>query len=436
MSEHATFKRIPIVTEPKSGGAKMARWRQSTRIGTIAALILIPLLGLFRIDVSSGFVILNHQIWFADFFIVFGFWLAAACLLIVLYSTMGNVFCGWVCPQNTFSTWANNLTSRLLGKRAMINWGDEPSGSRVSSGKNNWKNWVVLGVKIIAASMLICIIPMLYFLPPEAAWAFLTLQTHPALTNSLYWIYAVFVFIAATNIAVIRHYVCRYMCIYRMWQFLFKTRDTLHIEYDASRGEECGKCNYCETKCPVSIDPRNTLTFDSCINCGECITACDSLHTKHGEPGLLSLKFGHRRGKQRDNNKMDLISLLNRTKWVTPVFILAISMLAWGIIDYNPYHLSVYRAEVNHGKQIQDYRINIANKTYQAASVSVQVEGLPENMYSLDNTQAAFTTADRKDINLHIKPGLATGFYNITVHAQAADGWKDSFQIQHYAERG
>ena len=436
MSEHATFKRIPIVTESKGGGGNMARIRQFTRIGAIVALILIPLLGLFRIDVSSGFVILDRQIWFADFFIVFGFWLAAACLFIVLYSTMGNVFCGWVCPQNTFSSWANNLTSRLLGKRAIINWGDEPASTRVSSGKNHWRNWTTLVVKILGAAMLISIIPMLYFLPREAIWAFVTLQAHPALSNSLYWIYSVFVFIVATNIALIRHYVCRYMCIYRMWQFLFKTRDTLHIEYDASRGQECATCNYCETKCPVNIDPRNTLTYDSCINCGECVSACDSLHKKQGVVGLLSLKFGPPKGKQRANNKMDLTTLLNRTKWVAPVFALGVGLLAWGIIDYNPYHLSVYRAEILHGKQIQDYRINIANKTYGPATVAVQVEGIPAEMYSLNQTQADFTTADRKDINLHIKPGLATGIYSITVHAQAADGWKDSFQIQHYVERG
>lgn len=436
MSEHATFKRIPIVTETKGGGGNMARFRQFTRIGTIVALILIPLLGLFRIDVSSGFVILDRQIWFADFFIVFGFWLAAACLFIVLYSTMGNVFCGWVCPQNTFSTWANNLTSRLLGKRAIINWGDEPASTRISSGKNHWQNWTTLALKILGAAMLISIIPMLYFLPREAIWAFVTLQAHPALSNSLYWIYAVFVFIVATNIALIRHYVCRYMCIYRMWQFLFKTRDTLHLEYETARGQECATCNYCETKCPVGIDPRNTLTYDSCINCGECVSACDSLHKKQGVAGLLSLKFGPPKGKQRANNKMALTTLLNRTKWVAPAFVLGAGLLAWGIIDYKPYHLTVYRAEILHGNQIQDYRINIANKIYGPATVAVQVEGIPAEMYSLNQTQTEFTTADRKDINLHIKPGLPTGIYSITVHARAADGWKDSFQIQHYVERG
>lgn len=435
MSGNTTFKQIPIVVE-SAGRANLGRIRSSSRIIALALLILIPLTGVFRIDVSSGFVIFNKQIWFSDFFIVFGFWLAAACLLIVLYSSMGTVFCGWVCPQNTMSTWANKVTSRLLGKRAILNWGDDDKQSKLSSGKNHWGNWLILGLRFVAMAMLLAMIPMLYFLPPGAIWSFVTLQQDARFPTSLYWIYTVFAFIALANIAVVRHYVCRYMCIYRMWQFLFKTQDTLHIEYDASRGEACDKCNYCVTACPVEIDPRNTITFDSCTNCGECISACDSLYEKYNQPGLLSYKFGPRQNKVFEQNKMGLATVFQRVSWLSPVFVLAVGMFAWGIISYQPYHLSVYRAEIDQGDAIRDYRINIANKTYTPASVTVRVEGLPPQMYHLDNNQAMFTTADRKDLNLHISKDLPKGLYTISVFAKSADGWQDHFQIKHFVERG
>jgi polyferredoxin len=435
MSGNTTFKQIPIVVE-SAGRANLGRIRAASRIIALALIVLIPLTGIFRIDVSSGFVIFNKQIWFSDFFIVFGFWLSAACLLILLYSSMGTVFCGWVCPQNTVSTWANKVTSRLLGKRAILNWGDDNKSAKLSSGKNHWWNWLILGTKLVATAMLLAMIPMLYFLPPGAIWSFVTLQQDARFTSSLYWIYTVFSFIALANIAVVRHYVCRYMCIYRMWQFLFKTQDTLHIEYDASRGQDCAKCNYCATSCPVEIDPRNTITFDSCTNCGECISACDSLYEKDNQPGLLSYKFGPRLKKPVEQNKMGLATVLQRISWLSPVFILAVGIFTWGIISYQPYHLSVYRAEIDQGDAIHDYRINIANKTYSPASVSVRVEGLPPDMYHLDSSQALFTTADRKDLNLHINDSLPKGFYTISVFAQSADGWRDQYQIKHFEERG
>jgi len=434
MRSESTFKEIPIVHQT-AGAIDLAWTRAAFRLGFITLLIVIPLSGLFRIDVSSGFIILNHQIWFSDFSIVFGFWLSAACLLIMLYSSMGNVFCGWLCPQNTVSTWANKMTSRLLGKRALLNWGDEPRTERVSSGKNKWRNWSLLGIRILFTAMFFAMIPMLYFFPPGVIWSFITFQEDPRLAGSLYWIYTVFVFIAFANVAVVRHYVCRYMCIYRMWQYLFKTRDTLHIEYDAARSEECATCNYCEIICPVDINPRNTLTYDSCINCGECITACNNIHKKEGVKGLLSFKFGLRKGKQASNNTMQLSSLLRRASWVAPVFIFAISLLSWGIVNYDPYHLSVYRAEMLNARQIQDYRINVSNKSYHPAAVNIQVEGLPEGSYTLDNRKIFFQSANRKDLNLHIDEDLPNGLYTIIVHANSDDGWQQSLSIQHFTHK-
>ncbi len=439
MKGNTTLKGIPVVSADGAGRrhvhGRQQKWdldwmRRMTRMGMLLALILIPVSGLFRIDLSSGFVILNHQIWFADFFIVFGFWLAAACLLILLYSSLGTVFCGWLCPQNTASTWANKATMRLLGKRAIIDWEGEEGGARLSAGKNKLRNWFFLSLRLLALAMLLALIPLLYFFPPGAMWSFVTFQEDPRLSGSLYWIYTVFVFIALANVAVVRHYACRYMCIYRMWQFLFKTRDTLHIEYDESRGEECAKCNFCVTACPVGIDPRRTLAFDSCTNCGECITACNNLHRRRGEPGLLRYRFGRRRGKAQLSNRVPLTSLLRRASWVTPVLILALSILTWGMVTYEPYHMAVYRADTEGGR-LQTYQINVANKRYAPAEVRLVVTGLPEDGYTLDRSIVTFDTATRQDVSLRLSNELPPGFYTVTVMAAAGE-WSKRYAFQHY----
>ncbi len=430
VSSNTTFKDIPIIQEIKA--PKLSWVRQASRIGFLALLVLVPMTGLFRIDIASGFVILNYQIWFSDFFIVFGFWLALASTFILLYSSMGTVFCGWACPQNTVSTWANKTTSKLLGKKALLNWGDDDSSVHVSSGKNKRRNWFFLFLNILGMSMLVALLPLLYFFPPGAMWSFITLQEDPRLAGSLYWIYTVFVFIAFANIAVVRHYVCRYMCIYRIWQFLFKTRDTLHIEYDAQRGEECSTCNFCTTVCPVDIDPRNTATYDSCTNCGECISACDSLYSKYNVKGLLHYKFGKRTDKEEIKSRVSLTSFKSRATWILPIFVVGFSMFTWGLISYDPYHISVYRADILHGDRIQNYRINIANKRYEPATVKFSVSGISDEMYQLEADQISFETATRKDLNLHINEALDSGLYTIKVTAVSQDGWEDNYDFQHY----
>ncbi|MBL1261419.1 MAG: 4Fe-4S binding protein [Thiotrichaceae bacterium] len=437
MNTNDALSKIPVV----SMGAKKASPQQGlywknrlVRYGFMVLLILVPILGIFRIDVSSGFVILGRQIWFADFFLVFGFWLTAASLLVVTYSMLGTVFCGWACPQNTFSNWANSVTEKHLGKRAVVDWNNEMS-ARIANAKNKWGNWVLLSIKMLLVSMLLALIPMLYFNPPGAVWSFITFQEDERLAGSLHWIYTVFVFIALVNLAVIRHYMCRYMCIYRIWQYLFKTRDTLHVEYDESRASECDKCNYCVTSCMVSIDPRQTNTFDSCTNCGECITACNSLHEKKEGVGLLNFKFGRRKNRTiADTAKMT--SGKQRAILVAPVFLLGFSLFVWGLWSYQPYQLTVYRAEILHGQQVSNYRVNIANKIYEKKSLTIEVEGLAASMYSLEAENVTFESAGRLDVNLKLSDALPKGLITFIVRVTADDGWTAHYRIQHLVDRG
>ncbi|MFV2057814.1 MAG: 4Fe-4S binding protein [Thiohalomonadales bacterium] len=405
-----------------------------SRYGFLALLILIPITGLFRIDVSSGFVILDRQIWFSDFAIVFGFWLTVASTLIMLYSTLGTVFCGWVCPQNTLSSWANVVTKKHLGKHAVVDW-EKTSTGTLNNAKNNAQNWLLLGIKLLLASMLLALIPLLYFYPPGAIWSFISLQQDDRLAGSLHWIYTVFTFIALANLAVIRHFACRYMCIYRMWQFLFRTRDTLHIAYNETRASECSKCNFCETTCTLDINPRNTNTYDSCINCGECITACNSLHEKKNQTGLLQFKFGPRKNNNKEKTS-NLLTWRERLGFVLPINLLGLGIFIWGLISYQPYHLTVYQGDKPRGQIIQNYLINVANKRYLHKKLTLSVSGLPTSAYTLSQDSVEFSTATRKNIQLNIdnrsldKIGLQT----FIVTAEADDGWRDSFRIVHLVE--
>lgn len=434
MKANELLSKIPIVPGGINQGKSIYWARIASQYGAIAALILIPLSGLFRIDFSAGFIVLGRQIWFSDFSIVFGFWLAVACLLILLYSTVGTAFCGWVCPQNTMSSLANLLTFKHLGKRAAIDW--ETKKGIVAANKNKILNWVLISIKFILISLGLALIPMFYFYPPEVIWSFVTFAPDDRLAGSLHWIYFVFVFIILVNIAVVRHFACRYMCIYRMWQFLFKTKDTLHIDYDASRAEECKKCNYCQTSCMVDIDPRKTSTYDSCTNCGACITACDQLHEKTGEKGLLRFRLGTRRNVNVTDKRRSMPGLRQRALWVLPILIFALAIFSWGLATYQPYHLSVYRSDVADASQINEYRINLASKMANPVSMKIEVEGLDPSVFHLSKNVVSFDSYGRQDVSVRITGALKPGVYGFFVKASTDNGWVQTARVQHVVTRG
>jgi len=425
---------IRVVGSPTKKGVPNFRWkRRAVQIIFLLLLVLIPVSGLFRIDPENGaFVVLGWQIWLSDFFLISGLWIMLASGLVVLYSVAGTVFCGWACPQNSLAEWANHMTHKLLGKRAEVSLSG--MAPKVSAGKNKALNWSLLGLAFLFASMLFALVPLLYFYPPDVVWSFITFRPDTRLAGSLYWIYSVWVMIILLDISVLRHFWCRFACVYKVWQHSFKTKETLHVVYDTSRADECEKCNYCVTTCFIKLDPRKTEIYDSCINCGDCIDACNTLKNKKGNTGLLRFELGQRESGKlrifRDNS----ISLLSRFGWTLPIAALGIIMFAWGVWSYQPYHLSVGYLATNHNQSAREYRIEIASKRYRPAELQLAVEGLPQNAYTLSKNKVDFSTVGRKSIFLSILPKLKHGLYPFVVVAHSADGWTGHFDADLFVE--
>lgn len=244
---------------------------------------------------------------------------------IITYMTVGSVFCGWACPQNLFSELSDGLTLKLLGKRADIRL-DGP-GMIVAASKNNAANWLILGLSFIAASAVLAFFFLMFFYSRSDMWAFINGETsrQPSMIV-MYWMTTGFIFI---DIATVRYLYCDYPCIYRVWLRFFRSRDALHVSYDASRSSACEKCNYCATTCITDIQPTNIRITDTCVDCGECVDACDKLHAKSGTIGLLSFKVGE------SKSKMTWRKMLGKTfagsRWLLVVlFLLGCTLMVWG----------------------------------------------------------------------------------------------------------
>lgn len=427
MSINETLAKIPIKVE-KTPSPQFHWKRRAVQIATMLIIVLIPISGLFRIDLQAGnFVILGRQIWWSDYSLMLGFWTMLATAAVMTYSTIGTVWCGWACPQNTFSEWVNHLTFKLLGKRARVSIDSE--STRIAASKNKIINWLALFISILLISLVLAIIPFLYIYPPASVWAMMTFQQDAHLPKFTHYLYLVVTFAIFLDIALIRHILCRFFCLYRMWQHIFKTRQTLHVEYDSSRSAECEKCNYCETSCFLDLDPTKFDIYDTCINCGECIDACNSLHAKNNKPGLLRFEFGSQRNKTGWRESVD--NLFSRLGWAGALFILGAGIFAWGFMHYSPYNMVAYRAD--HKTGAGEYQIQVANKVYTPGEITLSVKGIAAENYSLDATRVEMAPASRTSVNLHVSPDLPKGLHQIFIEAKAADGWSAQFRVEHYS---
>jgi len=324
--------------------------RRAIQIAMLSTISLIPVLGIFRIDLpSASFQVLNHQIWWSNFAFITGLALVLATVPIITYMTIGAVWCGWACPQNLLSEWANNLTFRFLGKRADVRV--DGKGMVVAAAKNRAANWLVLAAIFLAASAVLAFVPLLLFYPRGDIWSFITFSGSRELSDSIMYPYLFAVSLIFIDIALVRYFFCDYACFYRIGHILFKTRDALHVTYDATRSADCAKCNYCAASCVTAIEPTDIKIADACIGCGECIDACDQLHRKSGTQGLLRFEIGERGSDTTWGQKLKVV--LSRLNWlVGGLCIAGCAMVAWGITMQAPAPAQMPPAEMHKLQQI------------------------------------------------------------------------------------
>ena len=418
---------MPYAGRSTSRRAPLHLLRRTSQWLFLLFLVLAPILGLFRIDILTGaFVIGSYQIWFSDFAIVIGLWVFIASLLVMTYSWLGAAFCGWLCPQGFLSELGTNLMRKLLGRRADL--GVDGSSVRVASRKKGLGNWLKLGTAFLLGAMFLALIPVLYFYPPLVVWHFVTFTHDEQMPLSIYWIYFVFVVLMLVDIALIRHLMCRYFCVYRIWQHSFKTTRTLTIGYDDSRADDCVKCGYCLTACAVDLDPRNTEVYSGCTACGECIVACDRVHPREDGLGLLSFVFPE---EKKQGSKLS--SVASRLRGVLPAAAIGLAMFAFGIMHYESYHLSVGNIGGRHA-DANTYVIHLANKRYRPSDMHIRVEVLNPDQYRLERNALHFDSAGMQDVTLRLEQDkLGRGLVAFAVHVSSNDGWQQSFPVRYYA---
>ncbi|MEZ5448743.1 MAG: cytochrome c oxidase accessory protein CcoG [Thiolinea sp.] len=338
------------------------------------------------------------------------FWLTAllflaAVLLFFMTSLLGRVFCGYFCFQ-TLWTDAFRFIERLLQ-------GDRVARLRLS--KQAWNGEKILKVGGTHALWLLLafwtgLSFVLYWGDAyELTYQFFTGQAPAAAYMTA------FLLMGTTYLAAgwVREYVCMHICPYSRFQSVMFDQDTLIVSYDPNRGEgsagrakpvkelrdretrreqghgDCVDCGLCVQVCPTGIDIRNGLQIN-CIHCALCIDACDSIMDKQGwERGLIRYTSEH----ELKGGKTRFIKL--RTVGYGVATLLAAAYLIWSISSTKLLEATAVQIRsplfvtLSDGRIQNSYEVKINNKTMQAASYQLSLQGLPEAELSLGGVDAS-----------------------------------------------
>ncbi len=251
---------------------------------------------------ESKFHIFGATFWPQDFILLSALLIICAFGLFAITVFAGRVWCGYTCPQSSFTwlfMWCEKVTEGERNQRIKLH---AAPWSLNKLARRSAKHTLWLGISVLTGLTFVG-----YFTPIRPlASELLSWQLGGV---SLFW---VLFFTAATNLNAgwLREAVCMHMCPYARFQSVMFDKDTLTIAYDAARGErrgprkrearpadvglgDCIDCQLCVQVCPTGIDIRDGLQME-CIGCAACIDACDSIMNKMGyAPGLVSYTSEH-----------------------------------------------------------------------------------------------------------------------------------------------
>ncbi|WP_248768169.1 cytochrome c oxidase accessory protein CcoG [Pseudomonas sp. MWU12-2345] len=322
---------------------------------------------------ESRFHIFGATFWPQDFILLSALLIICAFGLFAITVFAGRVWCGYTCPQSSWTwlfMWCEKVTEGERNQRIKLQaapWGPNKLARRAA------KHTLWLGISLLTGLTFVG-----YFTPIRPlAQELMTLQIGGV---SLFW---VLFFTAATyiNAGWLREAVCMHMCPYARFQSVMFDKDTLTISYDPARGEnrgprkrdvapasvglgDCIDCQMCVQVCPTGIDIRDGLQME-CIGCAACIDACDSIMDKMGYArGLVSYTSEH----QLQGGKTHL--LRPRLIGYSAVLLIMIGALALALVERPMVSLDVskdrglYR-ENSQGQIENIYSLKVINKTQQ-----------------------------------------------------------------------
>ena len=293
------------------------RLRRATQVGFFVLFLVAPALNLLRFDLTEA------QLWFlgmrwtlgidalragqidatqAGLNLVLRALLPLAVLaggfLWVAYR-YGRLYCGWLCPHFSMVESLNNLLHRACGKLSV--WDAVPVARAGVQPHRGW--WPLFTISCLMAAFTWAITLLTYLLPPATIWGGLLTGT---LTPNQTRFLVVGTGLFFTEFVLARHLFCRFGCAVGLFQSLawMANPRALVVAFDRGQARDCKTCqselpqqagtgNACDSQCPMRLKPRNIKRrMFSCVQCGQCLQACDTTQQAQARQPNLTWKVG------------------------------------------------------------------------------------------------------------------------------------------------
>ncbi|MCH8542902.1 MAG: cytochrome c oxidase accessory protein CcoG [Alcanivorax sp.] len=377
---------------PRAVHGRFQQLRDVTVWATLGGYLLLPWLqwpdgdGGWRQAVlfdlpGRQFHIFGVTFWPQDFILLSWLLISLAFALFLVTVLAGRVYCGYVCPQTTwtrFFTWIEKITE-----------GDRHA--RIRLDKSPWHRKKILrrGSKHILWWMLASLTGITfvgYFTP--IGDLLLRAFTWELGQWEIIWI-AFFTGATYVNAGWLREQVCIYMCPYARFQSVMFDRNTLIVSYDTERGEprkrgrrkeeesgigDCIDCELCVQVCPTGIDIREGLQYE-CIGCAACVDACDAVMKQVDLPvGLIRYTTENAlQGRPTDWFRPRLLSY-------GAMLLIMVSVLGYALATRVPLGIDVMRDRgqlyrtASDGMIENSYQLVVMNRSQQTRDIRLSLQ--------------------------------------------------------------
>ena len=365
-------------------------------LGTFALLPWLQFNGQQAILLDIGnqrFNIFSLTLWPQDLTLLAWIFIVAAFALFFVTTFAGRVWCGFMCPQTTWTYIFIWFEEKIEGSRHQRIKLDERKMNFDKFWRKSLKHFAWIIVALLTSLTFVG-----YFTPIDQLFVdFFSFSSSFWATSSV-WFFAICTY---GNAGWMREIMCTHICPYARFQSAMFDKDTFTVAYDAKRGEQrgprsrkntqlqnlqqglgdCIDCNLCVQVCPTGIDIRNGLQYE-CINCGACVDACNGVMEKMNYPkGLISFTS--------ETQLAGGVTKILRPKLIGYAIVLFImsGLLVFEIMTRVPLEVDIIRdrnslyRETNDGLIENVYTLKILNKSQQSHHYLITVEGLDGAQY-------------------------------------------------------